>query len=116
MIFFGALAIVMAGCSKNAAPEQSSAPLENAWMYDESLPVPIQFGMSSGVGLQTKTTMIEDWSDLEHPLGIFALDLEGSMLNESGVYLKNETAEVYEDLERGKYLIKFNESKYYPYS
>ena len=106
----------MAGCSKNAAPEQPSAPLENAWMYDESLHVPIQFGMSSGVGLQTKTTMIEDWSDLEHPLGIFALDLEGSMLNESGVYLKNETAEVYEDLERGKYLIKFNESKYYPYS
>ena len=116
MIFFGALAIVMAGCSKNAAPEQPSAPLENAWMYDESLPVPIQFGMSSGVGLQTKTTMIENWSDLEYPLGIFALDLEGDLDNDTGIYLKNERAEAVEDVERGKYLIKFEESKYYPYS
>ena len=53
MICFGALAIVMAGCSKNAEPEQPSVPLENAWMFDETLPVPIQFGMSTGVGLQS---------------------------------------------------------------
>ena len=107
----------MASCSKNAAPEQPSVPLENAWMYDESLPVPIQFGMSSGVGLQTtKTTMIRQWSDLEHPLGIFALDLEGSLNDESGLYLNNEAAECVEDVDRGKYLIKFSENKYYPYS
>ena len=117
MIFFGTLAILMASCSKNAAPEQPSVPLENAWMYDESLPVPIQFGMSSGVGIQTtKTTMIKEWDDLEYPLGIFALDLEGTLDNESGLYLKNERAEAVEDVERGKYLIKFDENKYYPYS
>ena len=107
----------MASCSKNAAPEQPSVPLENAWMYDETLPVPIQFGMSSGVGIQTtKTTMIKEWDDLEYPLGIFALDLEGTLDNESGLYLKNERAEAVEDVERGKYLIKFGENKYYPYS
>ena len=86
MILFGALAIVMAGCSKNAAPDQPSAPLENAWMFNESLPVPVQFGMSTGVGLQSTKTMINTWSDLDYRLGIFALNLDGDEGLESGSF------------------------------
>ena len=39
-IFLGALAILMAGCSKN----EPQVPDEDAWVYDLSLPVPIRFG------------------------------------------------------------------------
>jgi len=42
LIFLGALAILMAGCSKNN-PQQ---PDPDAWVHDLSLPVPIQFGSS----------------------------------------------------------------------
>ena len=119
MILFGALAIVVAGCSKNAAPDQPSAPLENAWMLDESLPVPVQFGMSTGVGLQSTKTMINTWSDLDYRLGIFALNLDGDEGLESGsfdVYLDNEPADCVYDESRGKDMIKFDENKYYPYA
>lgn len=119
MILFGALAIVVAGCSKNAAPDQPSAPLENAWMFDESLPVPVQFGMSTGVGLQSTKTMINTWSDLDYRLGIFALNLDGDEGLESGsfdVYLDNEPADCVYDESRGKDMIKFDENKYYPYA
>lgn len=119
MILFGALAIVMAGCSKNAAPDQPSAPLENAWMFDESLPVPVQFGMSTGVGLQSTKTMINTWSDLDYRLGVFALNLDGDEGLESGsfdVYLDNEPADCVYDESRGKDMIKFDENKYYPYA
>ena len=119
MIFFGALAIVVAGCSKNAAPDQPSAPLENAWMFDESLPVPVQFGMSTGVGLQSTKTMINTWSDLDYRLGIFALNLDGEEGLERGsfdVYLDNEPADCVYDEARGKDMIKFDENKYYPYA
>ena len=119
MILFGALAIVVAGCSKNAAPDQPSAPLENAWMFDESLPVPVQFGMSTGVGLQSTKTMINTWSDLDYRLGVFALNLDGDEGLESGsfdVYLDNEPADCVYDESRGKDMIKFDENKYYPYA
>jgi hypothetical protein len=120
MICFGALAIVLAGCSKNnVETEKPAAPLENAWMYDESLPVPIQFGMSTGVGIQSTKTMIENWSDLEHRLGIFALNMDGGDgLNRGSydVYLDNEPADCIYDAVREKDMIKFDENKYYPYS
>lgn len=119
VMFFGALAVVLAGCSKNATPEQPSVPLENAWMSDESLPVPIQFGMSTGMGLQTTKAMINTWDDLEYSLGIFALNLDGTDGFGRGsydVYLDNEPAECVFDQNRGKDMIKFNENKYYPYA
>lgn len=120
MICFGALAIVMAGCSKNAEPEQPSVPLENAWMFDETLPVPIQFGMSTGVGLQSTKTMVNTWDDLgAYRLGIFALNLDGKDGLTKGsydVYLDNEPADCVFDEARGKDMIKFDENKYYPYA
>ena len=120
MICFGALAIVMAGCSKNAEPEQPSVPLENAWMFDETLPVPIQFGMSTGVGLQSTKTMVNTWDDLgAYRLGIFALNLDGKDGLTKGsydVYLDNEPADCVFDENRGKDMIQFDENKYYPYS
>lgn len=46
LIFLGALAMIMAGCSKDVP----QAPKEDAWVNDLSLPVPIQFGaMEFGV-------------------------------------------------------------------
>ena len=112
MICFGALAIVLAGCSKNnVEPETPAAPMENAWMFDETLPVPIQFGMSTGVGIQSTKTMIETWDDLDHRLGIFALNMDGAEGLKKGsydVYLDNEPADCVYDVNRGKDMIKFN--------
>ena len=118
IILLGALAMVMAGCSKYAGSDSPSAPLENAWMGDESLPVPVQFAASPGVGLQSKT-MIYDFADLEYRLGIFALNLDGKAgltRNSYDVYLDNEQARCVYDEVRRKDMIKFNENKYYPYS
>lgn len=120
MLCFGALAIVLAGCSKNnAEPQAPAIPMENAWMFDETLPVPIQFGLSKGVDIQNTKTMIETWDDLDHYLGIFALNMDGAEGLKKGsydVFLDNEPADCVYDENRGKDMIKFNENKYYPYS
>ena len=50
IILLGALAMLMAGCSKN---EPVSPPDEYAWVNDINLPVPIQFG-SSDLSVTTK--------------------------------------------------------------
>lgn len=67
IIILGALAILMAGCSKDAPV---SPPDENAWINDINLPVPIQFG-SSSLSAMTKA------QDNPNPLGM----IDGSTLN-----------------------------------
>ena len=58
IILLGALAITMAGCSKDIKP---SSPDPDAWMHDLSLPVPIQFGATS---VQTKAGDISTAADM----------------------------------------------------
>lgn len=76
LIFLGALAILMAGCSKEVPRD----PNEEPWVSDLSLPVPIEIG-SSGFQFETKADMIENVQDLtNYPLRLFAVD-KGSSLS-----------------------------------
>ncbi|MBE6238901.1 MAG: fimbrillin family protein [Bacteroidales bacterium] len=59
IILLGALAIVMAGCSKNIEP---TSPDPDAWMHDASLPVPVLF--STGSQPMTKATAIDAAADM----------------------------------------------------
>lgn len=113
IILFGALAILVAGCSKN----NPQLPPEEAWIDDLSLPVPIQFGSSK---LMTKAP-IDELADLEgKTLGILGVDKRpeadwSSMTSESvllsnvkGVYATDDGGNGYIDFLNGPY--------YYPIS
>mgnify|MGYP003297097751 FL=1 len=115
-ILIAILSLAAAGCSKHKDVE-TQAPREDAWVADETLRVPIQFGSSSFTAV-TKT-MIDDWVDMDEHIGIFALNLGGEAGLADGsydIYLNNEPAYCVADDESGKNLIQFEEKKFYPYS
>lgn len=85
IILFGALAIVMASCSKNIEP---ASPDSDDWYHDVSLPVPIEFAESS---VLTKAA-IETLADLDRPLGVFAVDKSATDLNINNILLNNVPA------------------------
>ena len=109
-----AAASVLLSCSK-VGPEHSDP---NAWMYDESLPVPIMMN-TPGAETMTKSS-VEDLSDIKQ-IGVFGLDRSenqpgwkssGSFPNISSILLNNQKATVNSD---GS--INFDgETKYYPLS
>ena len=45
--------VIMAGCSKQTERQPWQADNSDAWKYDESLPVPVQFA-SQGISINTK--------------------------------------------------------------
>ena len=106
LIFLGALAILMAGCSKNN-PQQ---PDPDAWVHDLSLPVPIQFGSPLPV---TKAVGFVDASDLEGiDIGVYGLDKSADAvwnlqdLTSGDVILANKKGTITQgsiDLEGGPY-------------
>lgn len=112
-----AAVLVCAGCSKET-PEQSNDP--DAWIYDESLPVPILMG-SIGAEPVTKA-IVEDLADIQ--FGIYGLDTRngqdewtyGGAYNKSekvnSILLNNEAAKVESD---GKVVFTTGK-KYYPFS
>lgn len=61
IILLGALAMLMASCSKNAT-EPIPSPDPDAWIYDATLPVPIRF--NSGSLMETKGLAIDKASDM----------------------------------------------------
>lgn len=66
IISLGMLTALAVGCSK-----ESPTINENAWIYDESLPVPIQFGsLSSGMVTKAAVTNLDGLSG--EPIGVFA--------------------------------------------
>ena len=67
------LTALAVGCSKELPTVN-----ENAWIYDESLPVPIQFG-SLSTGMVTKAAVTEDNISSEHAIGVFAWDEQKDM-------------------------------------
>lgn len=102
-----AAALAFAGCSKNG-PETPSDP--NAWMYDESLPVPVMLG-TPGAQVLTKVGIGND--DLPaDAIGIYALDTradtEAWAAGSASVLIANESAKI-----EGKD-VKFSSTKYYP--
>ena len=112
-----AAVLVCAGCSKET-PKQSNDP--DAWIYDESLPVPILMG-SIGAEPVTKA-IVEDLTDIQ--FGIYGLDTRndqdewtyGGAYNKSekvySILLNNEAAKVESD---GKVVFTTGK-KYYPFS
>lgn len=60
------------------APQISNAP---AWLYDESLPVPVMF--NSGNGVETKSGLIlnDDFIDANFRYGVTAFDLNAKDVN-----------------------------------
>lgn len=80
IILLGALAILMAGCSKDA--HTASSPDPDAWMYNETLPVPIRF--SSGDLLATKAAAINSPEDMVgKEFGFFATHNNMATLSDS---------------------------------
>lgn len=72
IISLGMLTALAVGCSKELPTVN-----ENDWIYDESLPVPIQFG-SLSTGMVTKAAVTED-NISGQAIGVFAWDEQKAM-------------------------------------
>lgn len=108
LIFFAALAILMAGCERIV--ETGNPVGEEPWMYDQTLPVPVKFGVS---GTDTRVS-IEDASQIDGNIfGIFAFDKASSDLTaRDELMLRNAPAVgVYSD---GKASLRLSKTVYYP--
>ena len=77
-----ALATIVAGCSKDVETEKK--PSGDPWIYDESLPVPIQFG-ASGLDVKVKSAFNDPEDLTGEKLGVLALDMESGWADEYGV-------------------------------
>lgn len=83
IIALGALAMLMAGCSKDAPV---SPPDENAWIKDVNLPVPVLFG-SSSLSATTKADdpgMIEGETLIERTVGVIGIDADATTWKDPG--------------------------------
>lgn len=115
IIFFGALAIFMAGCTGDViAPVPESSPEgDRAWVSDLSLPVPIELGICGGTKAVNK---IADMDSLV--FGMFALNKDA---DEIDALLYNEVASFICDEDKTSGRFKFGypgeegRTKWYPY-
>lgn len=106
-ILFGALAILMASCSKHAQPEPEFEP----WVNDLSLPVPIQFGTTGFEG--TKAAPVDNVEDLAgREIGVFGINraTDSDWSNTDNQLLVNEKA-TYNAITQ---LLDFEDPQYYP--
>ena len=120
IIFLFALAVLTAGCAKDI--ETGNKPLEQtpSWIYDESLPVPIQFG-ASGMDIKTKSSFnsLADMSG--EKLGIVAVDIQEEWADDGGVKnsdvfcLDDEIVTCEYNEAKNRHMIEFAEPRYYPY-
>lgn len=105
IILLGALAILMAGCSKDIAPSSSNP---DAWKTDITLPVPVEFGKPS---LATKADYISDISGATLNFGVF-----GYSTATTDVSVDDDNRLIYNKF--AKYTaadgFKLNETVYYP--
>lgn len=108
IIFLVFAAVVAVGCSKHVAAE--TQPAEDAWMYDESLPVPIQFGVS-GVSVKVRSPFNSLDDLVGEDFGIIAMDVEQDV-----VLLEGETATCVYDAVKDRQMLQFEREKYYPYT
>lgn len=114
LIFLVSSFLLFLACSKHVEPV---GPQEDAWINDESLRVPIRFGASTFT--QVTKTMVNEWTDMDEKIGVFALNLggaEGLLSGSYDIYLDNEPASCVSNPEGGKDMIEFEENKYYPYA
>lgn len=110
MKFYKFIAIAFAGCaviacSKNKAIDTFSN--DPAWVNDNSLPVPIEFGKLGGFELETKAAVVGE--GLYHtPFGIFGTDLEASDIKVGKLF--NDTSSRLAQCESTENRLKFVES------
>lgn len=117
IIFLGALAMLMAGCSKN---EPVSPPDENAWVNDINLPVPIQFG-SSDLSVTTKG-MIDPVPGTNRlpsglTIGVVGFNREAEAWNDpkkTSQFNPSELLVQQHAVTTDEGNVKFNEKVYYP--
>lgn len=117
VIFQMLLVIFVAGCSKDV--ETDIKPAADAWIYDETLPVPIQFGANS-FNVDVKSAF-NDMTDLvDQRLGVIALDVqkewvEAGAKNDEVICLDDEIVTCGYDESYARYMLKFDQPRYYPY-
>lgn len=112
MILLGALAILMASCSKDIDPISSPDP--DAWKYDETLPVPIMFTTSGN--LETKSTINSVNDMVGKTFGFFAVSGEQPDWSKSnGLSMpQNASATVaQDDINGDKVKFTFDNGPYY---
>ena len=120
IIFLFALVAVAAGCSKDIETGNNPSEQTPSWIYDESLPVPIQFG-ASGMDIKTKSSFnsLADMSG--ERLGIVAVDIQKEWADDGGVKnpdvfcLDDETVTCEYNEARSRHMIEFAQPRYYPY-
>ncbi len=109
------LLVILAGCSKQFGDQPGQAGNDDAWKYDESLPVPVQFA-PQGISITTRG-IIEDDNDLEgKPIGIFGLSVWHQDTVVPGWNPDDSSTVLFADepvrIENGN--VKFNTTYYYP--
>ena len=115
LVGFAALAL-LASCSNNdESPAVTPEGEDKAWMYDESLPVPVDFAapqilVESKAGTQPASkAVVTDMVGLQ--IGVFGLNREGGwgMEENDNVLMLNTAATIHTDRK-----IRFNPREYYP--
>ena len=108
IVFLALSAVIAVGCSKNVDIEKQ--PVGEAWIYDESLPVPIQFGVSDmTVKVRSQFNNLDNL--IGESFGVLAMDVQSR-----NVLLNGETVTCEYDEDRSMYMMGFDQNKYYPYT
>ena len=111
LILIGALAILMAGCSKDNPREPEKEP----WVNDLSLPVPIELGVSSfNFTTRTKADMLDESNVHTADFWVYAVDTTYrlSVGENETTLMANEKANLVE----GKMKFAGDKTWYYPYA
>jgi len=102
-------ASLVAGCSKDV-PVKGTDSSDDAWRYDESLPVPVEFGTSS-LATKAPITTVQDLYGKR--FGIFAYDKSARNLNvDDGLMMRNALAVCGIDGATG--YLEMDQAWYYP--
>ena len=118
IIFLVMLAAFAAGCSKDAETEKK--PVYDPWIYDETLPVPIQFG-ASGFEVKVKSAFNDVYDLVDQRLGVVAVDAAKDWTTEDGakndevICLDDEIVTCSYDDSKQRHMLKFDQPRYYPY-
>lgn len=118
IIFLVMLAALAASCSKDVETEKK--PAVDPWIYDETLPVPIQFGVSS-FDVKVKSSFNDVYDLVGQRLGVLAIDADMDWVSEDGeknndiICLDDEIVTCSYDESKLRHMLKFDQPRYYPY-
>lgn len=116
--FLVMLVAFAAGCSKDVETEKK--PAGDPWIYDETLPVPIQFG-ESGFEVKVKSAFNDVYDLTGQRLGVVAVDAAKEWITEDGaknddvICLDDEIVTCAYDDSKQRHMLKFSQPRFYPY-